>query len=227
MQLQNPFSGIQSPRCAAVAIERSGRSLPQVGLIANRSHSAIQPQEFKIFLTHSPRSLTRILLQVASIARPTSAFRSNCYRGAVLPNVNGEGDLPPGVHLTDWKEFQARFGRSSSRRVWLFGRLQALVELANANGKLRRVFIWGSFVTAKPAPKDLDILLIMDESFEVDFLPPPARAVFDSVWAKLLFESDVFWARASIGSEMLDLWLETYQTSRSFRKRGIVELELP
>ena len=36
-----------------------------------------------------------------------------------------------------------------------------------------------------------------------------------------------FWARASIGDEVLDLWLETYQISRSFRKRGIVELELP
>lgn len=38
---------------------------------------------------------------------------------------------------------------------------------------------------------------------------------------------DVFWARSSIGQEMLDLWLDTYHTSRSFRKRGIGELELP
>ena len=54
-----------------------------------------------------------------------------------------------------------------------------------------------------------------------------ARDVFDSMRAKLLFESDVFWARASIGEEILRLWLDTYQVSRSFRKRGIVELELP
>jgi uncharacterized protein DUF6932 len=89
------------------------------------------------------------------------------------------------------------------------------------------VFVWGSFVTAKPAPRDLDILLIMSEDFEVDRMSAPAQAVFDSTRAKLLFESDVFWARASIGQELLDLWLDTYQTSRSFRKRGIVELELP
>jgi hypothetical protein len=101
------------------------------------------------------------------------------------------------------------------------------LELAATNRKLRRVFIWGSFVTAKPAPRDLDILLIMDEDFEVDGIGAAAQAVFDSVRAKLLFESDVFWARASIGPEMLDLWLDIYQTSRSFRKRGIVELELP
>ena len=111
--------------------------------------------------------------------------------------------------------------------MWLSGRLRALLELATASGKLRRAFIWGSFVTAKPAPRDLDILLIMDEDFEVAAVGAPAQAVFDSVRAKLLFESDVFWARASIGHELLDLWLDTYQTSRSFRKRGIVELVLP
>jgi hypothetical protein len=65
----------------------------------------------------------------------------------------------------------------------------------------------------------------MDEDFEVEGLAAPVQAVFDSVRAKLIFESDVFWARSSIGSEMLDLWLDTYQTSRSFRKRSIVELE--
>jgi hypothetical protein len=67
----------------------------------------------------------------------------------------------------------------------------------------------------------------MAEDFEVDHVAAPAQAVFDSVRAKLLFESDVFWARASIGPEMLDVWLDTYQISRTFRKRGIVELELP
>ncbi len=101
-----------------------------------------------------------------------------------------------------------------------------LLDLAAANGKLSRAFIWGSFVTAKPAPKDLDILLIMDEDFEVEAIAAPAQAVFDSVRANLLFEADVFWARSSIGHELLDLWLETYQISRSFLKRGIVELEL-
>jgi predicted nucleotidyltransferase len=100
------------------------------------------------------------------------------------------------------------------------------LEFAAKTGKLHRVFVWGSFVTAKAAPKDVDILLIMDEDFEVDSVAAPAQAVFDSVRAKLLFESDVFWARSFIGREFLDLWLETYQTSRSFRKRGIVELEL-
>ncbi len=145
----------------------------------------------------------------------------------MLPELTDTGELPPGVHIANWQEFESRFGGSSPRRVWLSGRLRAILELAGNGGQLRRVFVWGSFVTAKPAPRDLDILLIMSEDFEVDRISAPAQAVFDSTRAKLLFESDVFWARASIGDEVLDLWLDTYQTSRSFRKRGIVELELP
>lgn len=51
--------------------------------------------------------------------------------------------------------------------------------------------------------------------------------MFDSVRAKLMFEADVFWARASIGDEILQIWLQTYQISRTYQKRAIVELELP
>ena len=144
----------------------------------------------------------------------------------MLPEFTSEGDLPVGVHVTDWQEFRDRFGTATPRRVWLFGRLQTLVALAAKTGNLRRVFVWGSFVTTKPSPKDLDILLIVDEAFEVERIDSLAQAVFDSTRAKLLFEADVFWARASIGEEILQTWLETYQISRSFRKRGIVELEL-
>jgi hypothetical protein len=93
----------------------------------------------------------------------------------VLPEFNVEGDLPGGVHLADWRELQLRFGLASPRRVWLFDRLRTLVELAARTGKLRRVFIWGSFVTSKLALRNIDLLLIMNENFEVDQLDEPAR----------------------------------------------------
>ena len=93
--------------------------------------------------------------------------------------------------MADWKEFQSRFGGSLLRRVWLSGRLLTLLKLTATTGKLQRVFIWGSFVTAKPAPRDLDILPIMDQDFEVDGVGAAAQDVFDSMRAKLLFQSDV------------------------------------
>jgi predicted nucleotidyltransferase len=145
----------------------------------------------------------------------------------MLPDFTPWGDLPVGVHVTRWEEFSLRFGASTPRRMWLLSRLKAVLSIAARTGKLRRVFVWGSFVTSKASPKDVDLLLILDEDFEVEDLPSADQAVFDPVRARLLFESDVFWARASIGNETLDVWLDTYQISRTFRKRGIVELELP
>jgi hypothetical protein len=143
----------------------------------------------------------------------------------VLPPFNSAGDLPPGVHRAGWDEILARFGAGSPRRIWLTSRLRALLERAYETNALRRVFIWGSFVSAKPAPGDIDVLLLMDASFEVGALSEPARSVFDAGQAKLHFTADVFWARESIGEDVLRLWLDTYQVSRTFQKRGIVELE--
>ena len=74
-----------------------------------------------------------------------------------------------------------------------------------------------SFVTSKLEPRDIDILLIMDEDFETGQMSAAAQAVFDSIRAKLLFESDAFWSRASIGDERLNVWLDTYQISGNFR----------
>lgn len=75
------------------------------------------------------------------------------YSLVVLPNLTDVGELPPGVHIADWEEFESRFGGFSPRRLWLLGRLRTLIELAATSGELQRVFIWGSFVTGNRHPE--------------------------------------------------------------------------
>jgi hypothetical protein len=104
----------------------------------------------------------------------------------VLPDFTPEGDLPVGVHFADWEEFVFRFGTSTARRVWLQGRLYLVQSL----------LVWGSFATAKASPEDVDLLLILDEDFEMQCMYSAPQAVCDSVRH---YESDVFWARACIG----------------------------
>jgi hypothetical protein len=144
------------------------------------------------------------------LCSPSLPAKENCLL-VCMWRIGKSSKLGSAVHHRDAYGCQAAFGHSwnSPRRT------------ENAS----RIHL-GKFRGGKPAPKDIDILLIMEDDFQVDELAVPSRAVFDSVRAKLLFESDIFWARSSIGHEMLELWLDTYQISRSFRKRGIVELEL-
>ncbi len=141
---------------------------------------------------------------------------------ALLPN----GYLPPGVHEATLSEVVECFGTNTPRRQVLATRLQELVSLARATGKLRRTFIWGSFVTDKLFPRDVDVFLLMQEGFDREFsaLLPPQRYVFEHERARLLFEADIFWATETVGAAVLASWLSVYQLTRDMEQRGIVEV---
>jgi len=143
-----------------------------------------------------------------------------------LPTLLPNGYLPPGVHEATLSEVVERFGTNTPRRQVLASRLQELVSLARVTGKLRRIFIWGSFVTDKAFPRDLDIFLLMQEGFDQEFtaLSPPQRYVFEHERARLLFEADIFWATEAVGAVVLASWLSIYQLSRDMEQRGIVEV---
>jgi predicted nucleotidyltransferase len=142
----------------------------------------------------------------------------------MLPAFNHDGNLPEGLHVATVDEVFARFVTSSTRRQWLGEQLRSLLALAQSTGCLARVFLWGSFVTSKEVPNDLDILLVMDTGFVVEAIPAQARVIFDHVQARLQFQADVFWTKASLDPQVLPLWLDTYQTGKDFIRRGIVEV---
>lgn len=143
-----------------------------------------------------------------------------------LPKPLSNGYLPPGIHTATLDEITQRFGSSTSRRQALADRLRELLHVVRATGQIRRVFIWGSFVTAKPFPRDLDIFLLMKAGFDTELanLPPEQRQAFDHEQAQLVFEADIFWATEAIGEKELVSWLEVYQLSRDMSQRGIVEV---
>src|SRR5262245_58642499 len=111
----------------------------------------------------------------------------------MLPAFHSDGNLPEGIHLATEEEVFARFATPSARRQWLGEQLRSLLALAQSTGHLARVFLWGSFVTSKEVPNDLDVLLVMDTEFVVEAIPAQAQVVFDHVQARLQFQSDVFW----------------------------------
>ncbi len=75
-----------------------------------------------------------------------------------IPPLQYDGFLPPGLHLAEIDEIEDRFGKNTSRRKDLFVRLRLFVELARHCGALR-MFVNGSFVTAKAEPDDVDVVI--------------------------------------------------------------------
>ena len=133
---------------------------------------------------------------------------------------------PPGVHEATLSEVVGHFGTNTPRRQVLASRLQELMSLARETRK--RSAIWGSFVTGKLFPRDLDVFLLMQEGFGREFsaLSPPQWYVFEHESARLLFEADIFWATEAIGAAVLASWLSLFQLTRDMRQCGIVEVIL-
>ncbi len=75
-----------------------------------------------------------------------------------IPPLQEDGLLPPGLYLADMDEIEERFGKGTSRRKDLFIRLRLFVELARHCGALR-ILVDGSFVTSKPEPGDVDVVI--------------------------------------------------------------------
>jgi hypothetical protein len=142
----------------------------------------------------------------------------------MLPEFNQDGNLPEGVHRATEAEVMARFAATSARRRWLGERLRDLIKTAAATGKLERIFLWGSFVTRKESPNDLDVLLVMAADFVLEHLPSESQILFTHTQAKIRFNADLFWAKVSIGQDTLNLWLDTYQLGKDLKRRGIVEV---
>lgn len=144
----------------------------------------------------------------------------------MIPEFNKDGNLPEGIYRANEDEFFNRFCSSSARRKWLGDRLREFFAMLKEIDKVKRLFIWGSFVSNKESPNDVDVLLIMKEDFELEDLPDDLKTIFNYVKARVRFNMDIFWSKSSIGGETINLWLDTYQISKDFKRRGIMEVIL-
>src|ERR1700687_3684022 len=84
-----------------------------------------------------------------------------------IPDFVEMGDLPLGIHQATLVEAVTRFGSGSARRRGLASRLRRIHRLAVATGHLARFIVFGSFVTAKLEPNDVDVFMVMEDSFDV------------------------------------------------------------
>ena len=141
-----------------------------------------------------------------------------------LPAFNQEGDLPPGVYRATLAEVLQRFGSGSVQRRAVADRLNRLYQLAVSTGQLARIVVFGSFVTAKHEPNDVDIVLLMEDTFDLAAVTGEAALVFQHLEAAAHFGASVFWTRRSgaIGGEQA--MIEYWQIRRDGGQRGIVEI---
>ena len=142
-----------------------------------------------------------------------------------LPNLNEDGDLPVGVHRATLAELLARFGSGTEQRRNVGRCLRMIHKVADGTGSLDRMVVFGSFITNKPEPRDVDVVLIMKDDFQIDHCREHSRALFDHTTAESSFGASVFWIRPSLLIlQSLDDFIAGWQQKRGGGRRGIVEV---
>jgi hypothetical protein len=141
-----------------------------------------------------------------------------------LPDLTATGDLPLGVHRSSVSEMTLRFGTGSPRRRLLALRLERIYRIAAETGHLLRFAVFGSFVTSKQEPNDVDAFMVMDDNFDMGAVSGEAALLFDHSTAQMHFGGSVFWVRrmAALGGEQVAI--EDWQIKRDGTRRGSVEI---
>jgi len=86
-----------------------------------------------------------------------------------IPPLDQHGFLPVGVHDCTLAEIKARFGtfQRSDRRSRLVAELETFLSEAAKTGLVVSVVVDGSFVTATPAPNDIDLIVVVAASHDL------------------------------------------------------------
>jgi hypothetical protein len=144
--------------------------------------------------------------------------------GMPLPPLTPTGDLPVGVHPGTLREVIARFGTDSPHRMLVALRLEHVYRLAVGTGHVARFIVFGSFITNKPEPNDVDIFLLMEDSFDVGMLSGETRLLFEHASAQAHFGASIFWMRRLATFDGEQSTVEYWQIKRDRSLRGIVEI---
>lgn len=86
------------------------------------------------------------------------------------------------------------------------------------------MIVFGSFVTAKEEPNDVDVVIIMEDAFDPDQLSGETKLLFDHAAAQSHFGASVFWVRRFAIFGDPQAFIEDWQFKRNRQRRGIVEI---
>jgi predicted nucleotidyltransferase len=142
-----------------------------------------------------------------------------------LPNLNHAGELPIGIYQATIDEVIARFGSGTLQREIVTARLQRIYQIAKDTGNLQQLVIFGSYITAKPEPNDVDVVIIFSDDFDLTVCSEDVKRLLNHQKAENEFGASIFWIRPSLLLlETLDEFIEGWQVKHDGTRRGIIEV---
>lgn len=143
-----------------------------------------------------------------------------------FPTFNENGDLPAGIYRAALPEVLEHFGTGSLQRQLIAGRLKRIYYSAVKTERVLRFIVYGSFVTNKESPNDIDIFMLMEDGFDPNEVSGKSRLIFNHLRAQEYEGASVFWGtKAGIIGDV-DEFVAGWQVKRDKSLRGIIEVEI-
>lgn len=145
----------------------------------------------------------------------------------LIPPFDDHGRLPDGLHDASISEIRQALGFTTRREALIDGLERYLADWDSFR-LLESVVIDGSFVTDKPEPGDIDLLVVPHGGALID--PRLGRVVmrlcFDRRGTKREFGCEAFIVHGS-GTADYREWLGFFSRDRAGNSRGLLKVRMP
>jgi hypothetical protein len=142
----------------------------------------------------------------------------------MLPAFYDGEFLPDGEHPATWVEVVQRFGGNALRKNFC-ERLITFLQRAKRCGFLR-VYLFGSFISAKVDPGDVDLMWIHKQDLNYDLLSRDCHELVETSELKQRTGWDMFCCsdNPTVINEFMAIWRKDKGPGR--RPRGVIILDL-
>ena len=117
-----------------------------------------------------------------------------------------------------------RFGASTPRRQFLFDRVRMVFDLLHKTGKVKHVYLFGSFAAAVSSPNNVDVFVIMAADFTMRGLREELVSLFTHIACRIRYNADVFWVTDSIGEQQIKAALDVFSRNRMHESQALLEV---
>ena len=130
------------------------------------------------------------------------------------------------AEIASLDDLRIRFGTSTPRRQFLFRQVEIIIDQLLVTRSLKQVYLFGSFVSGKASPNDVDLLVVMKADFSTTQLIGKVSELFQHDVCRIRYHADLFWVTEAVGNDRIEDLLEVFSRDREGRAQSVIEVRL-
>jgi predicted nucleotidyltransferase len=130
------------------------------------------------------------------------------------------------AEIASLDDLRIRFGTSTPRRQFLFRQLEIVIDQLLITRSVKQIYLFGSFVSGKASPNDVDLLVVMNAGFSTTQLGGKVLELFQHDVCRIRYQADLFWVTEVVGNARIEDLLEVFSRDREGRTQSVIEVKL-